>query len=67
MTLGWRIRLAMHHAGVSHQEMADELGVTQGTLRNWCGDRNEPRPIYLKQIAQRTGVPLGWLAGLEET
>jgi transcriptional regulator with XRE-family HTH domain len=61
-TLGWRLQRALAHAEIGAQEMADELGVTRSTISRWMHDRGaEPRAIYIKQWALRTGVPVEWL------
>jgi transcriptional regulator with XRE-family HTH domain len=62
-TLGWRLQRSLAHAGVSVQEMADELGVSRGTISRWCNDHNRPRRSDLRLWALRTGVPLDWLMG----
>lgn len=61
-TLGWRLQRALAHGGVSVHEMASELQVSRGTLSRWMADRGpDPRDVYLKQWALRTGVPYPWL------
>lgn len=63
-TLGWRMQRALAHAGISVNEIADEMGVSRATISRWINDKGAPpRTIYLKEWALRTGVPLGWLAG----
>jgi transcriptional regulator with XRE-family HTH domain len=64
-TLGWKLQRSLAHAGVSVQEMADELGVSRGTISRWCNDHNRPRRSDLRLWALRTGVPLEWLMGNE--
>jgi transcriptional regulator with XRE-family HTH domain len=64
-TLGWRLQRSLAHAGVSVQEMADELGVSRGTISRWCNDHNRPRRSDLRLWALRTGVPLEWLMSNE--
>ena len=60
-TLGWRLQRSLSWADVSVQEMADELGVSRGTISRWCNDHNRPRRSDLRLWALRTGVPLDWL------
>ncbi len=61
-TLGWRLQRSLTHAGVSAQSMADELGMTRGTVSRWMNDHGAPpRPAYVKLWALRTGVPVEWL------
>lgn len=66
LTPGWRMRMALEHAGVSFQEMADELQVSRQTLTRWTHDEIEPKRVYLRAWAEKTGVSFEWLAGEEE-
>jgi transcriptional regulator with XRE-family HTH domain len=66
-TLGWRLKRALDHAGVSAQEMADELGVSRGTVSRYMNDREPIRRGYLKLWALRTGVSHDWLVSGEST
>ena len=64
ITLGWRLRIAMEHAGLKADDMARELGVHRGTITRWTHDVGaSPRGIYLRQWAELTKVPFGWLMG----
>lgn len=63
LTLGWRLQMALRQAGISVQEMADELGMARNSLSRWMADRGTPpRAAFVKQWALRTGVPYTWLA-----
>lgn len=64
-TMGWRLQRSLAFAGVSVQEMADELGVSRGTISRWCNDKNRPRRSDLRLWALRCGVPFDWLIGDE--
>ncbi|MHB1877561.1 MAG: helix-turn-helix domain-containing protein [Streptosporangiaceae bacterium] len=60
--LGWRLRRSMAHAGLTTEEMAQELGVSRSTVSGWLNTRGaQPRIGYLKVWALRCGVPLEWL------
>lgn len=62
LTIGWRLQMALNHGGVSHQQMADLLGVNRATISRWCNDRGAPpRTIYLRQWALACGVDADWL------
>ena len=66
LTLGWRLRMALEHAGVTVNEMADVLGIkSRDTMAAWLHDRRTPRAAYIRQWAVRTGVPYRWLIGQE--
>jgi hypothetical protein len=61
-TLGWRLQRSLAHGNVSVMDMAAELQVSRGTISRWMADKGaEPRDVYLKQWAMRTGVPYTWL------
>lgn len=64
VTLGWRLRMAMEHAGLKADDMAKALGVHRGTITRWTHDVGAaPRGIYLRQWAELTDVAFGWLVG----
>lgn len=60
-TTGWRMQRALAHAGISVEQMAQELGVSRSTVSRWLNDRGTPSRGYLTLWAQRTGVPYEWL------
>lgn len=63
-TLGWRLQRALAHAGVSVEEMADEIGVSRSTVSRWLNDRGSPPRIgYVRLWALRTGCSLEWVLG----
>ena len=62
ITLGWRLQIALAHAGMGHQQMADILGVSRSTISRWLHDEGaRPRAAFLKQWALACGVPFEWL------
>ena len=66
LTLGWRLRMALEHAGVTVNEMADVLGIkSRDTMAAWLHDRRTPRAAYVRQWAVKTGVPYNWLVGAD--
>jgi transcriptional regulator with XRE-family HTH domain len=60
-TQGWRLQRSLSWAGMTTEDMADELGVARSTVSRWCNDKGRPTKGYLKLWALRTGVPLAWL------
>lgn len=65
-TLGWRMQRALAHAGISVNDIADEMGVSRATISRWINDKGAPpRIAYIKQWAFRTGVPYEWLANMD--
>lgn len=69
-TTGERIRSAIRTAGYTQRQLAEELGVSEQTVRNWIVMRNHPTPENLAAIAVALGVDRGWLItgakGLDE-
>ena len=63
-TLGDRLRKARDHAGLSVQEMADDLGVSRTTISKYehdaTGKRGVPRMAILR-YADVSGVPVEWI------
>ena len=60
-TQGDRLRVALRHAGIGVQEMADYLDVTRGSVGNWINDRVAPSKQTMRLWALRCGVSLEWL------
>lgn len=64
ITLGWRLRMAMEHAGLKADDLAAEFGVHRGTITRWTHDiGSPPRRIYIQRWAELCGVSVEWLAG----
>jgi transcriptional regulator with XRE-family HTH domain len=63
-TLGDRLRKARDHAGLSVQEMADDLGVSRTTISKYehdaTGKRGVPRMAILR-YADVSGIPIEWI------
>jgi transcriptional regulator with XRE-family HTH domain len=60
-TLGDRLRKARDWAGITRDELADELGVHARTISSYELDQTKPKKAFLRQWALHTGVPYGWL------
>lgn len=61
-TLGWRLRRAIEHAGMTTDELAVRLDVSRSTISRWCNDRGAPpKSLYLSAIAQTCHVDPAWL------
>lgn len=56
-----RLRKSLRVADVSVQEMADYLEVNRNTVGRWLGGGGEPKGLYMRMWAMRTGVPIEWL------
>ena len=60
-TLGDRLRKAREHAGVSVDEMAAILDVSDRTVRNYEGDKTPIKRPSVVAYAMRCNVPIDWL------
>jgi transcriptional regulator with XRE-family HTH domain len=65
-TLGERLAKARKEAGLTQEEMAEELDVSHSTVAKWEVGAGQPRNFMkrLQQWADLTGVPVGWLLGV---
>jgi transcriptional regulator with XRE-family HTH domain len=61
-----RLSLALEVGGVEPAEMADELGISETTIRNYRSGRTVPSRSALRVWALRCGVPFHWLATGED-
>ena len=60
-TLGGRITRARDLAGLTLEEAASRIGVTDDTLSEWESDRSEPRANKIMTLAGVLGVSPAWL------
>ena len=64
--LGNRLKRTRARAGLTQSAIAQELGVTAQTVRNWEAGRHEPPPEAIKKLADRYEVSEeALLAGLD--
>lgn len=61
LTRGWRMKMALAHADVSTQEMADYLEVSRDTIHRWTNDKGPVKRSTLLLWAMKTNVSLAWL------
>ena len=61
ITLGDRMRMALRHADLGVQDIAERLGVARNTVSTWINGRVEPSRQTLMLWALMTEVSLGWL------
>ena len=60
-TLGSRIREAREHRGLSHEELALNMGIEVASLMAWEADERPPRANRLNMLCGMLDVTLGWL------
>ena len=52
--------------GLTQQELADGVGVSQKSIDYWEKDRYEPKLSSLVKLAKFFGVTIDYLVGLED-
>lgn len=58
----WLEQWLTDHPDVTHQALADDLGVSKGLISQWtAGDVKQLSPKSLQAVARRTGFDLGQL------
>lgn len=62
-----RMRKSLRASGVGVQDMADYLGMSRNSISNWINGRAIPDHRTLLLWSMKTGVPLPWLEGGDET
>lgn len=66
-TLGDRLRKARQATGLSREEFADQILVSERTVANYeTGATTHPKKLILQQWAEATDVPYWWLVGDQE-
>lgn len=61
ITTGVRMRIAMEHAGLGTQDVAEAFEVEKGTVSRWLHDSQPVKRAYVIALAKLTGVDSGWL------
>lgn len=59
--IGARIKGMIKGRGASQRELADHIGVSHGTISNWCAGKGGPDSLQLIEIAEFLGVTKEWL------
>lgn len=52
--------------GVSHGQLAEEIGVTRATIHNWLNEKSIPGGIALRRLHEHTRIPLEDLVPKDE-
>lgn len=61
VTLGHRLRIAREFAGLDQAALAERADIGRTTVVNYELGYRIPRRLYLRAIAEATGVDLHWL------
>jgi transcriptional regulator with XRE-family HTH domain len=59
--IGARIKAMIKGRGASQRDLADHVGVSHGTISNWCAGKGCPNSMQLRDIAEFLGVNKDWL------
>jgi transcriptional regulator with XRE-family HTH domain len=65
MTLGQRIQMGRKEAGLSQEELAEQLGITRQAVSRWENDNGYPEMEKLIRLSQIYQVSLDYLVGHE--
>jgi transcriptional regulator with XRE-family HTH domain len=60
-TVGDRIRIAITKAGMTQAQVAEAVGRSEQSVRNWVADRNMPSEGQLVRLADALEVDTGWI------
>lgn len=66
MTLGQRIQKARKEAGLSQEELAEQLGVSRQAVSRWENDNGYPEMEKIIRLSQIYQVSLDYLVGNEQ-
>lgn len=56
-----RLRIAREYAGLDQTQLAERAEIGRTTVVNYEQGYREPRRLYLRAIAEATGVDMHWL------
>lgn len=66
MTLGQRIQKGRKEAGLSQEELAEQLGVSRQAVSRWENDNGYPEMEKIIRLSQIYQVSLDYLVGNEQ-
>lgn len=67
MELNERIALARKQAGMTQEQLGEQLGVSRQAVSKWESAQTNPDVTYVAQMCRLLGVSAGWLLLGEET
>lgn len=66
-SVGDFLRKAREHADLEQSQLAADLGISRNTVINYERGKVAPRRAVVMAWAMRTGVPVEWLLGADES
>lgn len=61
-TFGERLTVAIERRGLTHEALAERLGLTRGAINHWTNGRRTPPTETIEQLAHELRVRAAWLA-----
>ena len=55
------LKAAIVNTGKKRAELAEILGVAEGTISNWCAGFGEPNVDQLRTISNLSGIPIDYI------
>ncbi len=55
------LKAAIVNTGKKRAELAEILGVAEGTISNWCAGFGEPNVDQLRTISNLSGIPMDFI------
>jgi len=65
-SLGDRIRKARESAGMEQKHVAEEMGVSAGSVSKWEGNQRKPSIDTIRKLSRFTNVDILWLLGIND-
>jgi transcriptional regulator with XRE-family HTH domain len=60
-----KLRAWFELTGVTHEALAEEIGVTRASIHNWLTGKSVPGGLSLRRLHERTRIPLEDLVPLD--
>jgi transcriptional regulator with XRE-family HTH domain len=67
MEFGQRLKIAIQKQGISQQELAKAIGVSEKSVSLYINNKSMPALITLEKIAKTLNASADWLLGLSPT
>lgn len=55
------LKAAIVNTGLKRPELAEILGIAEGTLSNWCSGVGQPSVLQLQTISRLSGIPMDFI------
>lgn len=65
-TIGYRIKEALYETGVTQEDLAQKMGVTQGLITHWVTGRKIPTLESLQRVAEALNLSLEYFINMKK-